>query len=289
MATKDAGKILFRNPIDTIRSHVYATEHECDLKEPREQLVHVDGRKNVIKIYVFGIPVGVSPYANETLITGNEPRRLYIFSDRPLSKHLREFVGAHHQHIFGGGNNESRVLDLVVPFAAKVTQPWCNFYVSGDANGNDYTSFVEYRYFRQRFTHATAFFNPNSGYVFRFVLPEECRAPIALIMPENYSPISPRRGYIAFGHGLIVHIFTTKHFMVSAEKPHSGNGGNVVKPSTFVVTDTQIMQTENMLDFVKNKFSKMGFLNMYAAGPRQLVAYDDLVTAVLGDYSNLNI
>jgi len=238
----------------------------------------VDQRNNAIKIYVLGIPIGVSPYVNETLIVGNELLRLYIFSDKPLSEKLIKIIESHHK------GEKYDVLRLTIP-SAQVTQPLCNFYTYDERHVNDYTSFIEYRYFRQRFTPANVIYNPNSGDMYRFVLPEECRAPIAFIMPANYIAISPKRGFIIFQKGLIAHLFT-KNFMIS-EKRVQATDSKITGP--FVVTDTQIMRTENMLNFVKDKFSKMGFLNMYTAGTRQLVAYDNFITAVLGDYSNINI
>jgi len=78
----------------------------------------------------------------------------------------------------------------------------------------------------------------------------------------------------------------TKYFMISEKRAHATDSKIT---GLFFVTDTQIMRTENMLNFVKDKFSKMGFLNMYTAGTRQLVAYDNFITAVFGDYSNINI
>lgn len=257
---------------------MYATAYTCDRKEPLEQLVSVDGTKNVTKIYVLGIPDGVSPYVNETLIIGDETLRLYIFSDKPLSEKLIKLIELHHK------GEKYDVLTLTTA-SAQVVQPLRSFYVHDERCAKDYTSYTEYRYFRQRFTPANVIYNPNSGNVYRFVLPEECRAPIAFIMPANYIAISPKHGYIIFEKDLIIHMFT-KHSMISEKQSPATDSRTT---ASFVVNNTQIMRTENMLNFVKDKFSKMGFLNTYTVSARQLVAYDDFITAVFGDYSNINI
>ncbi|CAI6374961.1 unnamed protein product [Macrosiphum euphorbiae] len=201
-------RVLFKNPIDTRKNNVYATPYSCDIREPETRMVSVDGTKNLQKVHVMGIPTGVSPYVNETLVDGAERRRFYIFSENKLTEDLIRLMTQHHKL------EPYDVPRFQTPCGRVDQQPSTNFYVYDQRASNDHASFFEYRYFRQRYCEANAIFDPASKNVYRFVLPDECVAPLAFIMPENYVAISPKRGYIMFETGIIIHFFT-KHFMLA--------------------------------------------------------------------------
>lgn len=292
-------QFVYSNPVDTMRSYVYSTEVQCSIVEPQERLISTDGTAaNVVKISIMGVPDGVSPYVNETLLTGPIGiRRLYIYSERQLNvESLRVVVESYK--------------DKPMPFPKWLTpivrngnspQPRCNFLVRNSWKPNDFASFVEYRYFRQRLVPTTVFFEPQTGHCYNFVLPDSGPAPLmAILMPENYVPTLAKSGVLDFGNNVRLSVFS-KHFLVSANSVGSLTAcakrrlgvidatETYAVSSTAYVSDAQILYSETLLDFIRLKMSKMGLLNVYTTSSNQLVGYDKYITVVFGDHSNVNV
>ena len=296
-------RFVYTNPVDTIRSYVYHTEVQCSVTVPQERLISTDGTStNVVKISIMGVPDGVSPYVNETLLTGPVGvRRLYIYSERPLNVDSLQVVVESYK-------------DKPMPFPkwstplvrnGSVGQPRCNFFKRNSWKANDFASFIEYRYLRQRFVPATVFYEPQTEHCFNFVLPDSGPAtPLAILMPENYTQTSLKRGVLDFGNNIRLSVFS-KHFLVSANPKnvlgvgmtpcakrrlgsHTGAGMPAISSDSYV-SDAQILYSDTLLEFVRLKMSKMGLLNVYTLSSSQLVGYDKYITVVFGDHSNVNV
>lgn len=84
-AQNEYASVVYSNPVNALQSYVYPTELECSLTMPQERLISTDGTKtNVIKISVMGVPDGISPYINETLMTGSRRSAVFIFIQNNL-------------------------------------------------------------------------------------------------------------------------------------------------------------------------------------------------------------
>lgn len=276
--TDDPNIVFYRNPIDMYGKYVYPLEFDCNITEPVERIITTDSvhSDNAVKIYVFGVPDGVSPYVNEAMIVKNTIRRLYIFSDKALSVENLNLVTPHYK------GQPYKFPTLTVPSISlrlPSEVPQCNFYVRDNRFKGDYSSFIEYRYFRKRMHSANVLFDAQTGNMYPFVLPQTIPCPINLIMPVNFTTLGPKRGSVELSPGLIIHVFS-KHFLKAQQR------------GTFdqhPITDSRILNSANLLTYVKDCFARMGFLNVYGASVRQCVAYDSCCTAVVGDYTDINV
>lgn len=275
--------VLYKNPIDTRKSFIYPTEYDCDIREPVERILTVDtvNSDNAIKIYVLGVPDGVSPYINEAMIPDGTVRRLYIFSNKELDASNRKLVASYYKqnlyeiHTFAVPC--SRLTDITV-------RPNFNFIIRDERLHGDRTSYMEYRYFRKRMHPANVLLDTTTGNVYPFVLPDTVPCPMIMIMPDNFTILdSKKRGIVEISPGVLIHLFS-KHFLTATDvrSRDEFNDANTV-------TDIRILDTIHLLSFVKDCFARMGFLNVYGASIRQCVAYDSYCTAVIGEYSNVNV
>lgn len=280
IATTVENIMLYRNPLNTYNMYVYPLEFDCDIKEPVERIITTDNvhSENAIKIYVFGIPDGVSPYVNEAMILKDTVRRLYIFSNKALNSINLKLVTSYYK------GRSYNFPNLIVPSVShrRFEAPLCNFYVRDFRLNGDLSSFLEYRYFRKRMHSANVLLDMQSGNAYPFVLPHTVPCPVTLIMPVNFTTLGPKRGTMELSPGLIVHVFS-KYFLKAQQ---SVNGQ---QSDQHVITDARILDTLHLLAYVKDCFARMGFLNVYAASPRQCVAYDSCCTAVVGDYVDINV
>lgn len=280
--TSDETMTLYRNPLDAYNMYVYPLEFDCDITEPVERIITIDNvhSDNAIKIYVFGVPDGVSPYVNEAMIVKDTVRRLYIFSDKALNSTNLKLVTSHYK------GRPYNFPNLTVPSVSlkhhhRFETPQCNFYVRDFRLNGDVSSFLEYRYFRKRMHRANVLLDVQSGNMYPFVLPHTVPCPVTLIMPVNFTTLGPKRGTVELSPGLIVHVFS-KYFLKAQQSV-------AVQSDQHVITDARILDTSYLLAYVKDCFARMGFLNVYATSSRQCVAYDSCCTAVVGDYVDINV
>lgn len=278
--------ILYKNPINTQGSFVYSTNYDCKIHEPVERILTVDttNSDNAVKIYVFGVPDGVSPYVNEAMIPDNVVRRLYIFSNKALSLDDQKLIASYYK----GTLYEPTVLDTPV-FQLDFTKnqrPAFNFYIMDDRLIGDKSTFMEYRYFSKRTQPANVLLDIRSGDVYQFVLPDTVPCLITIIMPDNFA-VHPnqKRAVVETSPGILIHLFS-RHFMISPNKMITRR---VDGYELNTVTDARILDTVHLLSYVKDCFARMGFLNVYGASVRQCVAYDSYCTAVIGEYSDVNV
>lgn len=271
--------ILYKNPLNVYNMYVYPMEFDCNITEPIERIITTDNVQSdtAIKVYAFGVPDGVSPYINETMIVKNSTRRLYIFSNKMLNSINLKLVTSYYK------GRLYNIPNLTVPSMSLKRwseTPQCNFYVRDLRLNGDLVSFLEYRYFRKRMYKSNVLLDMQSGNIYPFVLPHTVPCPVTLIMPDNFTALGPKRAVVELSPGLVIHVFS-KYFLKSRR--------SVNKPEQNVITDTRILDTMHLLAYIKDCFARMGFLNVYAASPRQCVAYDSYCTAVVGDYVDINV
>lgn len=203
-----------------------AFEHQR-FKYPREsffkpgRIVKVDDEK-----YIIGIPDSVSLDVDSALVGYfDEPQckkaRLFVCSSKEISPEELE-------------NLEYRYRETEQPYPIINTNHACalgysnedmprdrNFYYAIKHVNNEglYTinEYVEYRHFSDRHRIATIAWDPESSYLYRLVL---SRTRLVLIMPSNFTRISPRTGYFTFPQqydNLIIHMTAAPEVLFSGK------------------------------------------------------------------------
>lgn len=221
-----------------------------------------------VNVCLVGVPDGVSPRVREALVPVGTARRLYLYTDRPLKSAWLTIADATY------GEFPYPVPALVAPCGRGI--PTCNFYTArGDG------TFVEYRYAEQRHTAANVCRDETTDTLYRFALPDDTVAPVVLIMPSNFVCTALKEGYFHFDTiDLIVRVY-------SKVALSSGRTSSSVDEVTFV----NEIRTDNrrVADIVVTFYGRMGVHNVYSVGDDRIVGYDDYLTLVVGDVSNINV
>lgn len=220
-----------------------------------------------IDVFITGVPDGVSPLANETLIPPNSIYRLYIFADQKLDE---EFLNTL-DNVYG--KIPYPIIQADVANGSVATYPKCNFNMCLGTPSN-LSEFVEYRYLQQRHTISNITFDSANSLVYRMVMPEQPL--LVLIMPENFVRTGLKCGYFRFENNLIVRIYS-KYFLSSRFTDDEDNGDITVYTSANTTLNSLVLKFFGRLDL--HKISSNHSDHIYA--------YDRYLTAIVGSISNV--
>lgn len=266
----------------------------------------------VVNIALTGVPDGVPPITNETLVPAGSPRRLYVFSDQPLSmSQLRTIDGFY-------GKRPYPIAVATVPCArlppGRVPRNNFSLILRTNAGDNDGTmnfssdpddrqpisaayahqpcslsGFIEYRYLQARHVAPSIGFHSLDGHVYRLVLPGRQQM-IVLIMPENFVATGLKRGFFRFDDGLIAHVFSSYPLAATrrveqddlAAAAAAASGGNAICEISVIDTADQ-----RLMDVIKGFFARIGMHRILSSAPNQVYAYDRFLTVVVGSTANI--
>lgn len=254
---------LYTN-LSNVGRFYYAREFESDVTYDRKELT-LDGI-SFTKIVITGIPDGVSPIANESLIDKNTRRRLYIFSDSQLSNQYLETLDKFY------GKTPYPIVQCSVPNTTLATYPINNFYLTRGPPAST-TEFVEYRYFAQRHLNTNIAYDVDNKVVYKLALPE--RPLLIIIMPRNFIKTSNTSGYFRFDNNLIIRVYS--QYILSSEYEHEDTN------------ETTKFSTHNLKlkSVVEKIFGKLGIHKIVSNSDNQLYGYDKFITMVVGSVANI--
>ncbi|AYP97951.1 GrBNV gp35-like protein-like protein [Mauternbach virus] len=248
---------------------------ETKYKYPREFRTDIDSEKRQIVVNRFGaiwisitsIPDCVSPEANEAIIPIGEYKRLYIFSDIELDEailiDLDGFYGREPYPIFK--------CDKII--ATLERYPLTNFYmVHGTPMST--STFVEYRYIKQRHIISNLAYNSLTGDVYNIMLPRQSL--MVLIMPDNFIRLGLKHGYFHFENNIIVRVYSKYLLSSRLEKFEDP------REITVFSADNSRIKT-----IVERFFNRLGIHKIVSNDDNQIYGYDKYITLVVGNLSNV--
>nr|AHW98266.1 GrBNV_gp35-like protein [Nilaparvata lugens endogenous nudivirus] len=228
-----------------------------------------------MNVSITGVPDGVSPRAAEALIDGNAPRRLYIYSNQPMTEDylqtIDSFYGKRPYPIKRLNNNNACGYSPVVP-------KFTNFYTTRDSSEpTNVSQYVEYRHLQLRHIKTTnILYELNTGEYYRFTMPKHT-TPLVLLMPENFIATGSKCGYFEFENNIIVRVYS-RYYLYANNRAVDHN-----MYSLFCTNDTRFMSILSAF------MIKLGLHRVYKPTSTQVIAYDRYITAVVGDVANLNL
>nr|AJZ73129.1 hypothetical protein [Venturia canescens] len=267
-------KTLFTNHSHLVR-YVYARPFTTDVENETKQMT-TDGLK-YFDVFITGVPDGVSPIANVAMIETGTPNRLSIFSNQELDEGSLQTLDSFY------AKKHYPMLEPTKSCGNVDTVPVHNFYTVNDSDnggegidGEASPTFVEYRYVQQRRRPTNMYYDPDSGEMFRLVLPEDSSL-LVLIMPENFVRTGRKTGYFKFEGDLIVRVYS-KHLLSAKLEDED-------------LDHVSVISTENtqLMDIVKIFFSRMGMHRIHTPSLNQVVSFDEYITLVVGSIANLNL
>lgn len=239
-----------------------------------------------VDVYVLGVADGVPPTVRESLIAASTERRIYVFSDMPLSEKILETIDGYykecHYPVMSLENPCAWLRDSQIPmnnFYTAFTHHTMSEKMFDDVfNRRQDVQFVEYRYVQQRHVTANIYFDDFTKSVYRLALPS-ASAMLVLIMPQNFVQTGLKQGYFLFDDvDLIVRVYSTH--LLSASKTSRGDE---------VLINEFCTGNKRTINIIRTFFSRMGANNIYTPSENQVVAYDSYLTLVVGDISNINV
>lgn len=245
-----------------------------EYKYPREYQTDVDFEKRTIiinndayMITVTGIPDGVSPLTNETIIPIGRLRRLYIFSDKSLTESALQSIDA----LYGRKPYPIHFTQIVRQRLENY--PNNNFYMC-KGPPNSISDYIEYRYLQHRHQIATIAYDSETLSVYQLVLPK--RPLLVIIMPENFVKTGLKSGYFRFENNIIVRVFS--QFLLSSGQMDSHDDGAV----TLFNKDN-----EKISNIIESFFSRLGIHKIASNSPNHIYGYDKYLTLVVGSIANI--
>lgn len=249
-----------------------------------------------IAIVAIGIPDGLSLLQWSTA-TQSMRNRLNVFSQETLSEKFLQTIDESY------GDEVYPVMRLVSPVAIidgtfssreqreLLKLPLDNFYTivgktipPADGSSSSYAGvsggeFVEYRYLQQRQFYPTLAWDPSTGYLYKFVMPNKKirNRPIkCLIMPENFVRTDVNTGYWNFD-GLIFHVFARNCTLV---------GGRYESEDLPYITSIS-NEDPRTISIITSFLSKIGMHKIESTAVNQVYAIDRYLTVVVGSLNNL--
>lgn len=266
---------LFINNVATQQRYFYARPYKTDIQNAEYRQMTLDGNY-YFDIWIIGIPDGVSPVANETMIQKNSPRRLYIYSNDPLPENYLLSVDSIY------GRDKYPLLELTTPCATLLDgmpPKECNFYATYNFTPPRIdSSFVEYRFVQLRHRQATnILYDLGTQQTYRLVLPKRA-ATLVLIMPLNFIRTTLKSGYFIFeDNNLIVRVYS-KYFLSAARTEEDRGLVSVIS------TDDVHLMTR-----VTQFMSKLGIHSISKPSLNQIMGYDKYIKIIVGSVSNVYI
>lgn len=230
-------------------------------------------------VQVIGVPDGVSPLTNVTLIPGDVKRRLIVYSDSLLIDSELEVLDESYK------SEEYPVLYFTVPVNVDASIPTStNFIVVEDdlyqtaksTVPSTMSRYTEYAYFSKRHQPANVLYDPTGGNLFRFV--PDVRSRLVIVMPRNFIRTGMFTGYFLLSESnLIVRVYS-RH-VLSAEK-------NGFDPGVYSLISTNDLK---QMTLFRSIFSKLGMHRISSLNPDQIYAHDAFMTIVVGNIANINL
>lgn len=297
-------KELYCNLTPIGASYAYPRPFAAPAEDERKLITRTDG-DGAIDIAVTGVPEGVPPVTNETLVQAGAPRRMYVYTDQPLSmaqlRTIDSFYGKKPYPIaianvpcakLPPGKLPRNNFSLILRTNAGLNDGSMDFYVDEDApqpvtaayphQPSSLSGFIEYRYLQSRHVAPSIALHSLDGHVYRMVLPGRQQM-IVLVMPENFVATGLKRGFFRFDGGLIAHVFST--YPLAATRRISqedvASGDFVCQISVIDTSDQRLM------DVVKGFFASIGMHRILSTTQNQVYAYDRFLTVVVGSTANI--
>ena len=231
-------------------------------------------------VHVIGIPDGISPVTNVTLIPANIERRLVVFSDSPMLDNELEVLDESYKF----ESYPIRYFTVPVNETAFATVPTStNFILAEDDFYNNAKSmlpstlsrYVEYCYLNRRHQPANILYDPTSGNIFRFI--PDVRSRLVIVMPKNFIRTGTFTGYFLHESNLIIRVYS--RYVLSAEK-------DGIDPNVYSLISTNDLK---QMTLFRNIFSKLGMHRITSLNSDQVYAYDAYMTIVIGNIANINL
>lgn len=161
------------------------------------------------------------------------------------------------------------------------------------------SEFVNYKYIQHRYEPTNIFYNKFSGDVFRLVLPKH-RALTVYIMPENFIQTDLKVGYFHLNDNLIIRVYS-QHILSSYS--NLINNSWMMKNAANLNAQQDVIQQQKEDEFVSvisvhnefimrriyNFFNHMNIINISINSNDQVIGYDDTLTFVVGNISNISL
>lgn len=262
---------LYKNT-DNDFKYFYPTQYRSF--DNKEKFVELLKTSNVIKIY--GIPDGVDPKINYTLIKENEMKRLYIMSNLQLNSEQLTTIHKLYGIKYFPIRNLYDILDINnLQFnASNITE---NFYTTlFNEQPSSVSQFVEQRFFSKRHIPATKFIKQGQEIIniTNLVLPPNV-ATIIIMMPENFIQTSETSGYFHLQNNIIIRLYS-KYRLVSNNKQLDHNLVTIINTKNKILTN-------NLLEYLdKLKLFRITITKT------QIIGQDNIFKAIIGNISNLN-
>nr|WDA64674.1 GrBNV gp35-like protein [Oryctes rhinoceros nudivirus] len=254
---------LYTNLSNTSK-YRYPREYATDIAYDQKELT-LDGL-TFTNIIITGIPDGVSPIANEALIERNTPRRLYIFSETPLTDQYLNMLDKFY------GKVAYKIFTCDMPNTTLVSYPRNNFYLT-NGQPSSISEFVEYRYLTQRHLLTNIAYDISTNFLYKLVLPE--KPLLVIIMPKNFIRTGLKSGYFRFDNNIIVRVYSK--YILSSE---------LTEDDTHEVTS---FSTDNLklVSIIEKFFGRLGMHKIVSNSNDQLYGYDKFMTMVVGNVANV--
>lgn len=242
----------------------YPREFKTDIDVDHTEIT-LDG-KTFIDITITGIPDNVSALANEALVAKDTPRRLYIFSDVPLTEQYLHTLDRFY------GKSPYKIIECLTPNIQLSSFPKNNFYLTNEPPSS-ISEFVEYRQFKQRHLLTNIAIDHNTMFLYKLVLSQPQL--LVIIMPSNFIRTGLKTGYFRFDNNLIIRVYS--NYMLSSELSDE----NVSEITVFTTNDVRLNS------IVEKLFGRFGMHKIGSNSDDHIFAYDKFMTMVVGSVSNI--
>lgn len=225
------------------------------------------------RIFVTGIPDGLSEHTNVALVERGAPRRLAVSSEAPLTESELRLI----DKAFGRKPYPIPMLDdrSEMYTISGDHRPSVNFLAPiGPGPTSTLSRFVEYRFFEQRHQPATVLLDPYTGQLHRFVPPS---MPIVIVMPENFIKTDKSSGYFTVDENLIVRIYSRYPLSARVELPDHNLYSQIS------------LSNERTVNVCKQALTSLGLHKITYTHNDQIYGSDAFVTAVIGKVANINL
>lgn len=240
-------------------------EKEGNYQNQQQRLIELNSIANVS---ISGVPDGISPQANEALMSKNSILRLYIFSDRPLSEETLSTIDS-----FYGKEHYPVLLCDTANMRLQNEYPKNNFYMCQGVPSL-VSEFVEYRYLQQRHTQSNICYDQQTGDVYKLVLP--FRPLLVIVMPKNFVRTGLKSGYFRFENNLIVRVYS--RFILSSPYFDGNDSGE---------TTVFNLERATLKSAVEKFMGRLGVHRIDSHTREHIYGYDKFLTMVVGSVANI--
>jgi hypothetical protein len=265
---KSFNKTLYTN-YNNSYDYYYARAYQTDVVGENRSLTN--DANTYTNVMITGVPDGVSPIANEAMIMRDSPRRLYIYSNKPLDESYLATIDDFY------GRAPFPIATAQTPCGQLSGLPRNNFYLVADGPPTCVSDLVEYRYLQQRHQITNIAYDSGSGKIYKYVPPPMHEHLMVIVMPKNFIRTNLKCGYFRFDNGLIIRVFS--NHILSSEL-YDNNDSNET---------TRLDRGQQMLLLaLRRLFNTLGMTQIVETNKgKTLYAYDNHLTMVVGSLSNI--